>query len=121
MLMAVASAVVCGCCSKSAKLQQSDVAVNNAVSSVVDNREEKAPQVVGGYTDYRELSYEDKALFAKAYKGDIKLTPQSVATQVVAGLKYKFVCKDGSGKKYLVTIFQNLSGETEVMGVSPLQ
>lgn len=121
MLLALASAVAAGCCSKSAKLRQSDVAINKAVSSVVENHEEKIPPVVGGYTEYRELSDEDKTLFAKAYKGDVKLTPQSVATQVVAGLKYKFVCKDESGKKYLVTIFQNLSQETEVMGVSPLQ
>lgn len=122
MLIAVASAVVCGCCSKSAKLPENSAAVSNAVAPVgVDNRKEKVPQVVGGYTDYRELSDEDKTLFAKAYKGDIKLTPQSVATQVVAGLKYRYVCKDGSGKKYMVTIFQNLSGETEMMGVSPLQ
>ncbi len=121
MLLALASAVVAGCGSKSAMLHQSDAAVNKAVSSVVENREEKVPPVVGGYTDYRELSDEDKALFAKAYRGDVKLTPQSVATQVVAGLKYKFVCKDENGKECMVTIFQNLSGETEVMGVSPLQ
>lgn len=123
MLLALASAVVCGCYSESVYIavSRSDVAVNNAVSSVVDNREEKVPQIVGGYTDYRELSDEDKALFAKAYKGDVKLIPQSVATQVVAGLKYRFVCKDQGGKEYMVTIFQNLSGETEVMSVSPLQ
>lgn len=122
MLLAVASTVFVGCCSKSAKLTENSAAVSNAVAPVgVDNREEKVPQIVGGYTDYRELSDEDKALFAKAYKGDVKLIPQSVATQVVAGLKYRFVCKDQGGKEYMVTIFQNLSGETEVMSVSPLQ
>ncbi len=72
--------------------------------------------VTGGYSDYRDLSDEDKALFGTVYKGEIKLTPQKVSTQVVAGLNYRFICIDDAGKEHVVCVFQPLpgSGEPEV-------
>ena len=78
---------------------------------------------VGAYTDGRSVSKEDQLLFKNTYKGDVKLTPLSVSTQVVAGTNYKFICRDSNGKKYQVVIYQKLpcyGGEAEVTSVEEL-
>lgn len=65
-------------------------------------------QIVGGYTQQRNLTKQDKQLFKNTYKGKDKLTPISVSTQVVNGTNYKFICKDKHGKKVTVIIYQSL-------------
>lgn len=71
------------------------------------------PTLLGGYTNDRPLTKEEKALFDKAYKGEVALRPVSVATQVVAGINYSFVCEDKDGNKYKVVIYQPLPGQGE--------
>lgn len=71
---------------------------------------EKEP-ICGGYSEFRELTKEDIALFEKTYQGDMKLTPQSVSTQIVAGTNYKFQCVDQDNKQVQVVIFLPLPGE----------
>jgi len=48
----------------------------------------------GGYTEDRDLTDEDMAVFEQAMAGLLGVTyePTRVATQVVAGLNYRFTC-----------------------------
>lgn len=48
----------------------------------------------GGYTEQRPLSEPDSALFRRVTENltGVEYTPESVATQVVAGLNYRFIC-----------------------------
>lgn len=63
------------------------------------------PAACGGYTDYRAVADEDIALFADVYDAEPSLTPYAVATQVVAGTNYRFLCRDAAEEEYVVTIF----------------
>lgn len=67
--------------------------------------------MTGAYGDYHELDDEAKQLFADTYDDTLVLTPQSVATQVVAGLNYRFVCTDPEGQVVRVVIYQPLPGQ----------
>lgn len=48
----------------------------------------------GGYTRQRPLEASDRELFRRATAGmtGVSYTPESVATQVVAGTNYRFIC-----------------------------
>ena len=68
---------------------------------------------VGGFTEPRRLTDSEEALFEKyiAKIGDMEYEPINVATQVVAGTNYRFLCKgrelkaDGKrGKKFYAAI-----------------
>lgn len=77
----------------------------------------KPQQLCGGYTEQREPTEEEVALFtAVTGSGDISFTPLSVATQVVAGINYRFWCryqdKENSGHCYVV-IYKPLPGQGE--------
>lgn len=74
----------------------------------INKRNQHDKQMAGGYTQQRNLTKQDKQLFKNTYKGKDKLTPISVATQVVNGTNYKFICKDKHGKKVTVIIYQSL-------------
>ena len=76
------------------------------VVTIVRDRHNK--QVTGGYTKQRNLTREDKILFKNTYRGKDKLTPVSVATQVVNGTNYEFICKDKRGRIVTVTIYKSL-------------
>lgn len=73
----------------------------------------------GAYAEYRNLTNEDLQLFHSTYSYKLKLTPQSVATQVVAGTNYKFICTDESGRDIQVMIFKPLSnrGQAKVTSI----
>lgn len=61
--------------------------------------------VVGGYSSPHNLSDEELAIFEQATAGlqGVEYKPMNVATQIVAGVNYRFMCKarrvDESGKK----------------------
>lgn len=74
----------------------------------INKRNQHNKQMAGGYTQQRNLTKQDKQLFKNTYKGKDNLTPISVATQVVNGTNYKFICKDKHGKKVTVIIYQSL-------------
>lgn len=79
--------------------------------------------MTGAYTQGREVSKEELALFRENYKGEVALTPVSVSTQVVAGTNYKFLCLDKDGCKYMVVIYKKLpayGGEATVTAVEKL-
>jgi flavodoxin len=73
--------------------------------------------LVGGYSEQRPLAAEDSAVFAEATKdyAYLGLKPLSVATQVVAGTNYLFVCEmkafGGPATQTNVKIFKQLPGQ----------
>ncbi|MBR2307522.1 MAG: hypothetical protein IKA48_10060, partial [Fibrobacter sp.] len=75
--------------------------------------------LMGGFTDQRALTAEDSAVFAVATKdyAYLKLAPLSVATQVVAGTNYLFVCTTSGFNRppteTMVKIFKPLPGRGE--------
>lgn len=77
--------------------------------------------LTGGYTRQRALTAEDTALFEAATHGltGVSYTPESVATQIVAGTNYRFICTavtataEPKTYKAAVTIFQPLPGRGE--------
>lgn len=68
--------------------------------------------LVGGYTEDREPTDEDLVLFNDAIAiidtSGVVYQPQKVATQVVAGVNYRFYCQAGDGSFSYVYIFQPL-------------
>ena len=66
--------------------------------------------VVGGYSEQRKLSDEERALFDNvvADVAGVKYTPINVSTQIVAGVNYRFLCKgkeqERGGKKFYAVI-----------------
>ena len=75
--------------------------------------------LMGGFTDQRALTAEDSVVFAIATKdyAYLKLAPLSVATQVVAGTNYLFVCTTSGFNRppteTMVKIFKPLPGRGE--------
>ena len=75
--------------------------------------------LMGGYSDQRPLTAEDSVVFAAATKdyAYLKLAPLSVATQVVAGTNYLFVCTTSGFNRppteTMVKIFRPLPGRGE--------
>ena len=73
--------------------------------------------LLGGYSEQRPLTAEDSAVFAEATKdyAYLGLKPLSVATQVVAGTNYLFVCEmkafGGPATQTNVKIFKPLPGQ----------
>ena len=81
-------------------------------------------QLPGGWSQHRDVSPEELEMFRKLTKNSgLILTPVSVATQVVAGLNYDFVCKieDASRRsngECRIRIFKPLAGEPEITDMS---
>ena len=75
-------------------------------------------QIVGGFTEYRDITEEELAMFNHVIgKGEDEIIPQKVATQVVNGINYKFFCdcKDGYNlQRCEVTIYKPINGEPTV-------
>jgi len=75
--------------------------------------------LMGGFSEQRSLTAEDSAVFATATKdyAYLKLAPLSVATQVVAGINYLFVCTTSGFNRppteTMVKIFKPLPGRGE--------
>ena len=93
-----------------------------ANKNVETNNESENQYMVGAYADYRSLNNEDRQLFESTYSHKAKLTPQSVATQVVAGTNYKYICTNDSDKVIKVVIFKPLpnQGEPKVSSIEPV-
>ncbi len=80
-------------------------------------------QLLGGFSEPRDLTEEDWAVFNKATEeyGYLHLRPISVSTQVVAGLNYNFTCSsagpDGQESTCQVLIFKPLQGDPYLKSV----
>lgn len=88
------------------------------------SKQEKQPEkevLCGGYTAQRSLTDEELLLFKKVTQGldGVNYTPQSVATQIVAGTNYRFVCKavtttpESPNFDAAVVVYQPLPGQGE--------
>ena len=87
----------------------------------------RQPQMTGAYTALRTPSDEEMALFRSAMGAEGEgLPPVSVATQVVAGLNYKFLCRrDGreaqaaqAASLCWVVIYKDLQGNVTVTSLT---
>ena len=84
-------------------------------------------QLCGGYTDQREPSDNEMALFRQVTASQsTSYTPLSVSTQVVAGLNYKFWCRyedsaSGESGHCWVLIYKDLQGNATLTGVTKEQ
>ena len=78
--------------------------------------------IAGAYADFRSITNEEMKMFESAYAHKAKLTPQSVATQVVAGTNYKFICTDDSDNVIKVIVFKPLpnQGKPKVSSIEPV-
>lgn len=92
--------------------------------NVKDEEDPQETPVCGGYSDPREPSEEDMALFRKVTgEGDMVLTPITVSSQVVAGMNYEFYCsyEDKAHNAFgncHVYIYQPLDGEPEMTNIT---
>lgn len=87
-------------------------------------------RMVGGYTQPRPLDEQDKELFDSVISGisGVRYTPESVATQVVAGTNYRFVCtalpatRKPQAYKAEITVYRPLpgQGEARITGIKRL-
>ena len=78
--------------------------------------EKSRKPLCGGYTEQREPTEEEMALFAAATGNSPEYTPLSVSTQVVAGINYRFWCRYEAGDDCghcWITIFKPLPGRGE--------
>lgn len=80
--------------------------------------------IVGGWSKYHALTPEDKLVFDEAMKGliGVDYKPQSVSTQVVAGMNYRFKCSASVPPsdvmwEAIVEIYQPLDGKPYVTGI----
>lgn len=93
-------------------------------SSEKENDNTPKEELVGGFTAFRDVTPEELELFKEATgTGDIILTPESVATQVVAGINYLFNCTSknnitGAEGRCKVKIYKNLQGELTVTEIT---
>lgn len=93
-----------------------------------ENNAERA-EMCGGYTDQRTPTEQEKALLrtVTAIQDSVRYTPESVATQVVAGTNYRFVCREttvrtDAARQVAVTVYQPLpgQGEARITAIEPL-
>ncbi len=81
---------------------------------------------VGGWAEQRPLTKEDQAVFDEAMKGFVGVgyKPKSVATQVVAGVNYRFICDAQpvypGARPYeaMVEIYKPLEGSAVITHIS---
>lgn len=109
MLIALALMPLCNSC--------------DSLSAFLPGSSGKSEQV-GGYSDTRRLTDGEREMFDKyvARIGDIEYEAVNVATQIVAGMNYRFLCKgrevkaDGKrGKKFYaaIVLYKPLPGQGE--------
>lgn len=80
---------------------------------------------VGGWTPYRHLTPEDRALFDKVMQPilGVGYEPSAVSTQVVAGTNYKFraigtiIVPDMPQFHAIIKIFEPLEGEPVLISI----
>lgn len=82
-----------GVSKKSLEIMIKSLRVTNSSKLLVE-KQNMDSNLVGGYSKYRAVTAEDLEIFIEAikdYKG-VTFQPMLVATQIVAGINYRFVC-----------------------------
>ena len=96
----------------------------DSLSNIFSASDSTSTNQVGGYSESRRLTDREKELFDEyvARIGDVEYEALNVATQIVAGTNYRFLCKareikaDGKrGKKFyaVVVLYRPLPGPGE--------
>lgn len=96
--------------------------------SQLTNEQQNQQMIPGGWTPFRALTPEDEKVFKEVTNKlmGVDYTPQSVSTQVVDGINYKFLC---SGKvvapgteshEYMIQVYQAPGGSPEIVSISHL-
>lgn len=83
----------------------------------------------GVYTEFHALTEEDVQLFTDvmAEHVGVEVEPIAVATQIVAGINFRFFCNASVATPHarsypaMVTIFKSLAGTTELMGITEIK
>ena len=85
---------------------------------------ETTETLVGGWTSYHPLSPENAEVFKIALAGFVGVTyrPNAVATQVVAGMNYRYKCAASIPPalviwEAIVEIYQPLEGKPYITGI----
>lgn len=85
------------------------------------HKEEYKDIACGGYGNATKAKAEDLAVWNEAAKKRPELRDLTIVTvsrQVVAGMNYRFACRDKAGNQHEVNIFKPLAGEGEVQVTS---
>ncbi len=85
--------------------------------------------LAGGWSEFRALTAEDKDVFERAIKGLMGVTyePLLVATQVVAGENFKYLCnatlviQDPTTSHKIVQIFRSLENEVSITSITDVE
>lgn len=84
---------------------------------------------LGGFTSFREITKEEISLFEKAMNGlvGVRYTPLAVATQVVNGINYSYLCDSmvvvpgAVNYNALVIIHKAMDGKTSIMEIKKVK
>lgn len=84
---------------------------------------------VGGFTSFREISKEEKELFEKVLNGlvGVSYKPLAVATQVVNGVNYAFLCDSKviapgtESRNDIVTVYKPISGDASITDIRTIK
>lgn len=77
----------------------------------------KPKPMCGAYSEQRKPTEEEVAMF-NGVMTEQGYTPNTVATQVVAGLNYRFYCTAPDGADCIVTIYKPLQGAPSLSSIS---
>ncbi len=108
--------------------EAAEAAEETAEETAEEAAEENKEEIVGGWEEAQDgaITEDLQALFDKAMEGmtGVDYVPvKLLATQVVAGTNYKFLCEgttvvpDGETKMYIVTIYEDLQGGVSVLEI----
>lgn len=85
----------------------------------------KMEGAVGAWTAYRSPTHEEMELFKKTvHLLGVEYTPLAVATQVVSGINYRFVCNakvvapNAQNQLAIVGIYKDTAGHASVTGIT---
>ena len=88
----------------------------------------KKETIVGGWTAYHPLTKEDQLVFDEALAGfvGVSYTPETVSTQIVAGINYRFKCSatlvgpEPISWEAIVEVYAPLEGKPHITGITKL-
>ncbi|WP_321470969.1 hypothetical protein [Halarcobacter sp.] len=79
----------------------------------------------GGWSEYHDLTAEDRAVFYEALEGfvGVNYIPSVVSTQVVAGMNYKYKCiasipPSDVNWETIIEIFEPLEGKPHIVSIA---
>jgi len=98
------------------------LSILKTVVGTTDIADDPEPMISGGWSEFRDLTEEDLAVFEEAMADldGVVYEPISVSTQIVAGMNYRFLCNatvvypDAETVEKYVTVYKDLEGNVEI-------